>query len=254
MSRSTSAFTFCGRCLLFQLILSMPSDGHGKEQPDQLLPDHAYIWVSKGAPEAEALVQLGIRQWPDLSNTGEGVTWTGFQFENFYLELLWVSDEPQFLEKWVAWHEPHRERANWRTSGAAPFALAFRRNNYEDATTPELFQVEGWWDEQGGYVSGLDGRFPFLMLMGSRYSMPNPSWMTPELRTLAEHPLGIRKLTSWTLQTPHKLDHEAIDLLIEHGALNVKKAPEYALELTFDDGRQKLSFDARPGLPLIINY
>lgn len=220
----------------------------------QLVPDHAYIWVSRGAPEAEVLVELGIRQWPETANTGEGVTWTGFQFENFFLELNWVTDERRFQEAWVSWHEAHAERSDWKATGAAPFALAFHRQDPANDAVPKAFQVENWWDRQGGYVPGLDGRFPFLMLMSPRHSMPNPAWMTPAIRALADNPAGISKLTAWTLHTPQALEHEVLDTLVAQGALQIEDSSEYLLELTFDAARQQKTFDARPALPLIINY
>lgn len=225
-----------------------------QEATARLEPDHAYMWVSHGGPEAAVLRELGITQWPDTVRHGEGVEWTGFQFENFYLELLWVVDEELFQEKWVSWHGPHRERANWRTTGASPFGLAFHRTDTETRELPGSFRVEGWWDEQGGYVSDASAQVPFLMVMGPRYSMPDPYWMTPEVRALAKHPLGIRRLTSWTLSTPQPQDHEVLQLLAEQGALEIHSSSEHLLELTFDGGRQGKSYDARPDLPLVVRY
>jgi hypothetical protein len=225
-----------------------------QEATAQLEPDHAYIWVSHGAPEATVLRELGITQWPDTVKHGEGVEWTGFQFENFYLELLWVVDEQLFQEKWVSWHAPHLERADWRTTGASPFGLAFHRADLEISELPAPFRVEGWWDEQGGYVSDASAQMPFLMVMGSRYSMPDPYWMTPEVRALATHALGIRRLTGWTLTTPHSLDDEALQLLAEQGALRIQSSSGHLLELTFDGARQGKSYDARPDLPLVVRY
>ena len=240
--------------IIMPLIL-LPTPGLvAQETTARLEPDHAYIWVSRDAPEAAVLRELGITQWPDTADVGEGTAWTGFQFENFYLELTWVTDQQRFEETWLSYHPLHQERANWRTTGASPFALAFHRVDPGVHLLPAPFQVEEWWDELGGYVSDAGSEMPFLMVMGPRYAMPDPIWMTPELRGLADHPAGMRRLTSWTLGIPRPLDHEALELLVEHGALRVRPSSEHVLELTFDEGRQGKTFDARPTLPLVIHY
>jgi hypothetical protein len=219
-----------------------------------LEPDHAYIWVSEGAPEASKLRDIGLLQWPEPADVGEGVAWTGFQFENFFLELTWVYDPDRFHEAWLSWHVAHSERAEWKTSGAAPFALAFKRRDPANFTIPEVFEVDDWWDEYGGYVRDAGSDVPFLMLMGPRFSMPNPSWMTPELKNLSNHPVGIRKLTSMTVRAPGSVTHRVLDMLVEQDALTVVPDSEYVLELTFDEAKQCETFDGRPELPLIIHY
>lgn len=119
---------------------------------------------------------------------------------------------------------------------------------------PAPFQVDRWWDEQGGYVSDTNGQLPFLMLMGPQYAMPDPIWMTPQERALAGNPVGIRRLTSWTLGMPQVPDHEALELLVSQGALRVQHSSQHVLELTFDGHQQGKTYDARPELPLVIHY
>lgn len=241
-----------GLCAGFLILSSVWAEG---AQPKVLLqPDHAYIWVSEGAPEASKLREFGLLQWPEPADVGEGVAWTGFQFENFFLELTWVSDPDRFRETWLSWHEAHAERVEWRESGAAPFALAFNRRDPTNLSIPEQFEVDHWWDEHGGYVRDAGSRVPFLMLMGPRYSMPDPAWMTPELKRASDHPVGIRELTAMKLHAPESVAHEVLDMLIAQDAMTLVPDSEYVLELTFDEARQGGTFDGRPELPLIIHY
>lgn len=243
-----------GLSLFANLLFLTATSVQGEEMEVLLEPDHAYIWVSVGAPEAAKLRELGLLEWPEPADAGEGVAWTGFQFENFYLELTWVYDPDGFRENWLSWHEAHGERSDWRRSGAAPFALAFHRQDPTNPAIPPGFEVDAWWDEHGGYVSDADSRLPFLMLMGPRYAMPDPSWMTPELKQLADHPVGIRKLTTMGLRAPESVEHEVLDMLADQGALERTSDAEYVLELTFDEARQGKTFDGRPEVPLIIHY
>lgn len=214
-----------------------------------------YVWVSPKAPEGAVLRELGITQYPDTVKPGEGVEWITFAFENVYLELLWVADEEMFRERWASWHEPHIHRANWRTTGASPFGLAFHRTDPTDTEVPAIFEVEDWWDDAGGYASTADAQTPFLMLMGPGYAMPDPVWMTPAARRAAENAAGIRRLTSWSLATPETAPHAAIGFLERGGALDLTPgASEHLITLVFDGGRQGKAFDARPDLPIVIRY
>lgn len=227
----------------------------GQDTGSPLEPDHLYVWVSHSAPEGVVLRELGITQSPDTVKPGEGVEWITFAFENVYLELMWVSDEELFEERWASWHEPHIQRANWRSPQASPFGLAFHQTDLTRSEVPTMFRVDDWWDEQGGYVSSADAQTPFLMLMGPRYAMPEPVWMTPAARSAAENAAGIDRLTKWSLATPVTTPHEALSLLEQRGALELTAgAREHLITLVFDEGRQGKMLDARPELPLVIRY
>jgi hypothetical protein len=226
-----------------------------QDTTSELEPDHLYVWASLGAPEGAVLRELGITQYPDTVRPGEGVEWITFAFENVYLELLWVSDEALFEERWASWHEPHTRRARWRSTQASPFGLAFHRIDPTSSNVPTIFHGEDWWDEQGGYVSSADAQTPFLMLMGPRHAMPEPVWMTSAARRAAENAVGIERLTKWSLATPEATPHEALSFLEQRGALDVTAgASEHLLTLVFDEGRQGKTFDARPALPIVIRY
>ena len=238
--------------LIISTLVATASNLLGQDTTATLAPDHLYIWVSRDAPEGAVLRDLGINQYPDTVALGEGVNWIVFQFENTILELLWVVDEGLFGEKWVSWDSLHHARANWRDTGASPFGLAFQRVGPD--TLPLPFKTVDWWDPLGGWVAHSDPLMPFLFVTGPRYAMPDPSWMTTEWRALAENRVGIRRLTSMTLGTPRPLSHDALRVLAEQGALSLRVTGEHVLELTFDNGRQGKTYDARPALPLVIRY
>jgi len=54
--------------------------------------DHVFIRVSRGAPEAEHLVQFGLREGQPNIHPGQGTANRRFFFINAMLELLWVED------------------------------------------------------------------------------------------------------------------------------------------------------------------
>jgi hypothetical protein len=101
----------------------------------------------------------------------------------------------------------------------------------------------------GGALGSVDA---FSLCHG--YAMPDPWWMTPDVRALAANRAGIGRLTGVTLGTPRPLANEALQVLVEQGALHSRVAGEHILELMFDNGRQGKTYDARPALPLVIRY
>jgi hypothetical protein len=49
--------------------------------------DHVFVMCSKGAPEAEALLRVGLREGAGNTHPGQGTACRRFFFENAYLEL-----------------------------------------------------------------------------------------------------------------------------------------------------------------------
>src|SRR5204862_7767404 len=82
--------------------------------------DHVFICCSKGAPEAEALVELGLVEGSGNVHLGQGTANRRFFFKNTYLELLWISDEAEARssesEGTRLW-----DRCSSRNDGACPF-------------------------------------------------------------------------------------------------------------------------------------
>jgi hypothetical protein len=62
------------------------------EAPMAFQLDHVFILCDRGAPEADALVRLGIREGSGNTHPGQGTACRRFFFSNVYLELLWVED------------------------------------------------------------------------------------------------------------------------------------------------------------------
>jgi len=87
--------------------------------------DHVFICCSPGAPEARALLELGLVEGSGNRHPGQGTANRRFFFSNAYLELLWVSNEEearspeaQDTRLWQRWLE--------RNQAACPFGILFR--------------------------------------------------------------------------------------------------------------------------------
>jgi hypothetical protein len=87
--------------------------------------DHVFVCCSPGAPEADSLVRLGLREGAGSAHAGQGTANRRFFFAGFYLELLWVADDGEARGEAVRrtglW-----ERCCARASGASPFGVLLR--------------------------------------------------------------------------------------------------------------------------------
>jgi hypothetical protein len=57
--------------------------------------DHLFVCTDPGGPEAEKLVQFGLREGPPNQHPGQGTACRRFSFANAMIELFWVNDGAQ---------------------------------------------------------------------------------------------------------------------------------------------------------------
>jgi hypothetical protein len=99
--------------------------------------DHIFIVCDRGAPGAEALLRLGLREGSSNTHPGQGTACRRFFFANAYLELLWIEDEEE------AGREPVKrtrllDRWALRRAGACPFGVVVRPTVDEIYTVPRF--------------------------------------------------------------------------------------------------------------------
>src|SRR5215207_3796823 len=87
--------------------------------------DHVFICCSPGAPEADALVRLGLSEGSRNTHPGQGTANRRILFGNAFLELLWVS-EPLEARSEQTRRTRLWERWSQRALGACPFGIVFR--------------------------------------------------------------------------------------------------------------------------------
>src|SRR6478735_6200642 len=87
--------------------------------------DHIFICCAHGAPEADALLRLGLLEGSRNTHPGQGTENRRFFFENAFLELLWVSN-PNDAQCPLTRRTRLWERWSQRAAGTCPFGIAFR--------------------------------------------------------------------------------------------------------------------------------
>jgi hypothetical protein len=208
-----------------------------------LAVDHAFICCSQGAPEAGALLELGLVEGSGNRHPGQGTVNRRFFFSNVYLELLWVSNEDEARSPetkdtrlWQRWSQRHE--------ASCPFGILFRSDesslpfatwSYKPRYLPAGTSIE--------FARGVPITEPELALIAGR-----PAALPKEP---IEHRVPIRRISKIDVCLPltEPLSKPAA-ALHERGVVTFKAGVGYALEFGFAS-EQPLRFDLRPVLPLV---
>ena len=80
--------------------------------------DHIFILLNNQVNEADELVNFGLTEGSNRAHLGQGIRNRKFYFENFYLEIAWVSNQSELASELTAqtrlW-----ERANQKINGSS---------------------------------------------------------------------------------------------------------------------------------------
>jgi hypothetical protein len=210
--------------------------------------DHLFVCIAPGAPEADRLIQFGLREGPPNQHPGQGTANRRFAFSNAMIELLWVSDvrkaQSQETKRTLLW-----DRWSGRNHRACPFGICLRPVSSQDTGPPFAS-----WEYRPSYLPD-----PLVMQIGEA-GIEEPMWVYLSfMRRLhreerfIEHPLGIREITGLTLTTSVPLHSPASQNVIESGILKTRLGETPLLEIEFDSNCRKEFVDFRPHLPFVFH-
>jgi hypothetical protein len=210
--------------------------------------DHAFITCDPGAPEAEVLLRHGLIEGSSNVHGGQGTANRRFFFENFMLELVWVSDPS------IAASEAIRPAQLWdrwsqRQGGASRFGIIFVGQAPEGSQSPLVTQ---------SYIPPyLPPGMRFEIAQGFRLDEPSVIWIptTNSGRSRPQHePPSIpgARICGLTVgvSDPKTLSPAATRVQ-QAGLLDFIQAPAPLLVVRFSAPKDLL-LDCRPVLPLIL--
>ena len=97
--------------------------------------DHIIIFSDNQGREADELISFGLMEGSSRIHPGQGTRNRKFYFKNFFLEIVWVSNESEITNERTSqtrlW-----ERCNYKATGSSPFGLCLQ--NTEDIN--DLFE------------------------------------------------------------------------------------------------------------------
>jgi hypothetical protein len=216
--------------------------------PSGLELDHAFIGCAAGAPEGDALLRLGFVEGSANVHPGQGTANRRFFFDNFMLELVFVSN-PEEAQSERTCRTRLWDRLERQDPQVSPFGIIFKPAGTEAAEAP--FPT---WSYTPAYLPpGL------AMQVGEGTSLYEPElFYLPFLNRGRQrsgeptlHALPIRKILAISVGVS-RLDQlsGAACIARRHGLLSYFDSPQPVMQVSFE-GVAGLSFDLRPRLPLI---
>jgi hypothetical protein len=214
--------------------------------------DHVFILCDRGAPGAEALRRLGVREGSGNTHPGQGTACRRFFFANAYLELLWVEDEAE------ASSEPAKrtrllDRWALRRAGACPFGVItrptldeldgpapFPTRRYTPSYLPEGMAIE---IAEGTLLS--EPEIFYVDFRGNRTGVGREP-LDHAIPGRALHRIGIGGPVPHELSVPSRA-------LADAGVASFEQAPDYTLTLDFRSAPDAIA-DLRPELPLVLRW
>jgi hypothetical protein len=212
--------------------------------------DHVFVMCSPGAPEAEALIEAGLREGSPNTHPGQGTACRRFFFDNAYLELVWVSDAAEVLRPAA---RPTRLFDRWsgRDAGACPFGVVLRPAGALPGEPP----FDTWTYSPSYFPPGVaieiavgtqltEPELFYCRLPRRPDALPHqPTEHTPSRREITGLTIGMRDPSSRTA---------AIRAAEGLGLLSCVPSAEHLMTLEFDEGRARRPVDLRPRLPLVL--
>jgi hypothetical protein len=215
----------------------------------QIELDHLFICTSCGAPEAESLVQFGLREGTPNQHPGQGTANRRFPLLHAMIELFWV-DDPAEAQSPTARPTQLWERWTQRERGSCPFGICVRPAQGVQDEVP--FPA---WAYRPSYLpstqafhigeAGLDE--PMWIYMGFMQRSGRE-------KHFLENPIGIREITGLILTTPVPLRSKVSQVMIEDGVISTNVGGGHLLEIEFDRARSGQVKDCRPDLPLLFHF
>ena len=235
-----------------------------KEAP-LLRLSHAWIVVKTGAPERKALEKAGFYIAPTVNrHNGQGTASVTVELLNGFLELIYPDPTVPVSPALQAGAEKFRMKSAWRDTGYSPIGIVFDRT----PATPEKFPFATWrisadWMEKGTFIEIMTPKEMPKAVSLSISSTPE-STRESENEKLARdpvkgamflHPNGALHLTGVRVIAPSadSLPPSA-SYLADHGLLKFEVGKRWLLDVTLDGGKQGVTKNLEPDLPMVIHY
>ena len=207
--------------------------------------------VTTGAPERAALEKAGFQIAPTVNrHDGQGTASVTVELENGFLELIYPDPTVPVSPALKAGAEKFRVKSAWRTNGSSPLGIVFDRTG----ATPQTFPFPTWkvsaeWMDKGTFIEMLTPRE-----MPKAVSLSISSHVFRQTETVS-HPNGARRLTALLVVAPSAdALPPATSYIASKGLMKFDVGSEWLLDVTLDNGAQRVTKDLRPDLPMVIHY
>lgn len=226
---------------------------------------HAWIVVKTGARERVALEKAGFRIAPTINrHDGQGTASVTVELLNGFLELIYPDSTVPVAPASRAGAEKFRLRSDWRENDYSPIGIVFDRTPATPDTLPfPTWKVSAEWMEKGTFIEMMTPR-ELSRAVALSISSHREGTNEKENQALARdsvrgamflHPNGARRLTGLRVVAPDSSGFPpAASYIAGHGLMRFEVGKRWLLDVTLDNGRQGVSKDLRPELPMVVHY
>jgi len=230
--------------------------------PGELVFDHVWIVVTRDAPERAALEKAGLKISPDVNrHDGQGTASITADFQNSYIELMWPDPTVSVAPGAERGVEKFKNRMNWRTSGWCPIGIGLHRVGTATSFPFPTWTIAPDWMPKGTTIEILtardDTKSPSFFIEPDVLAVKEKGKIDkndPKAGAL-QHEIGVQRITGIRLVRPKGYQPVAAFAYLDKARIfQSSEGNEWAVEITFDDGRKSQTKDLRPDLPLVIHY
>jgi|SRR5678816_3177355 hypothetical protein len=230
--------------------------------------DHVWIMVSSGAPERKVLVEHGFTiARAENRHEGQGTASITVEFQNGYLELIWLDETVPVSPGMEVAADKFRRRMQWRSTGWSPIGIGLHRTASTDEPLPwAIWKVPAaGWLKEGSNIEMLTPREK-----GSAPSVfVSPRYLHVDERRNLEiiragganaadfkHANGTRRMSAVKVFAPsvEALEGPPTQDLERMNVVRFATGKDWLLQLTLDEHAQGKRADLQPTLPLVIEY
>lgn len=204
--------------------------------------DHVFVFVEADGPEIAMMKATGLVETYRRDHPGQGTRNVCYCFDNLFLELLWV-DDPDAARSAAIKRAGLYERSLWRTNGACPIGIAWRRSSHHPAMTIPTWAFTPPYLPEGMSIAVAkdsdDARQP--MMFESPGSTAPAEW-PPEKRGALQHGAGLGVIREISLMMPPASPpSDALKAIVAHCAPSIRlgQASTYGLHVRIASLNQK---------------
>jgi len=225
--------------------------------------DHVWLVVSRDAPERSMLDDAGLTIGPGVNqHDGQGTASVTAEFLNGYIELLWPDPTVSVAPGAERGVEKFKQRMNWKTSGWCPIGIGLHRTAKSTPLPFPTWSIAPAWMPAGTAIEILTPRDD---TKSPSFFIEPPVLAVSEIRNRKlfkndpkyaqfQHPVGVERITEIRIVKPKDYQpNAAFGYLEKMGVIRSEGGTEWAVHVTFDQGRKNQKKDLRPTLPLILH-
>lgn len=228
--------------------------------------DHILIWVDKDAPDIELFIENGFTCIISGKHSQQGTSGKYLFFLNFYIELLYISDNVEAYENIEKFGCNYIERSNWRLNHASPFGLALKMETFDkEKIAFDYTEYKADWMRDDGLIMADNNKnllAPLVFVLRPKMEFPCYNSIDEMLMDNRPddfkknhiHENGIKTLTSYNVCINPEAETSKLINYLNTSGINIFKGDDNCIELIFDNEINNREIDFRPRLPLIIKY